>query len=146
MGDVEFKCRANFDDDRGFKYFKDSADYWRTPNEFERDGGGDCEDWAIWWRQRLIDDGIPEEDIYMTWVPWTPKESHIFLLVRDDESENFWVMNILSYDICAVTINDMVDLYGHTGERWQMFQGATTSIDKWNDCKLRMANETGPTP
>ena len=29
------------------KYIPDNNDYWKSPIEFERDGGGDCEDFAI---------------------------------------------------------------------------------------------------
>jgi len=31
-----------------FKYIADEKDHWKTPSEFENDGGGDCEDFAIY--------------------------------------------------------------------------------------------------
>lgn len=30
-----------------YKYILDSRNYWKSPREFEADGGGDCEDFAI---------------------------------------------------------------------------------------------------
>jgi len=32
-----------------FEYIADKNDYWKTPFEFVKDGGGDCEDFAIYY-------------------------------------------------------------------------------------------------
>lgn len=31
-----------------FAYISENKDYWKSPIEFERDGGGDCEDFSIY--------------------------------------------------------------------------------------------------
>lgn len=47
-----------------FRYIADSQkDYWKTPKEFVRDGGGDCEDIAIWQMYYLLEKGCPESQM-----------------------------------------------------------------------------------
>lgn len=31
-----------------YKYIADNGDYWKSPTEFEADGGGDCEDFSAY--------------------------------------------------------------------------------------------------
>jgi hypothetical protein len=31
-----------------FRYISEDGNYWKSPREFEHDGGGDCEDFAGW--------------------------------------------------------------------------------------------------
>lgn len=134
---IEQTVKELFEKDTGYRYMKDTSfDYWKTPQEFEEDGGGDCEDWCIWWRQQLIRKGIPEVDIRMTWIPWTPKESHIILLIRDENC--FWCMNIFSYFVMDMQYEDLIDTFGEHGKHWRMFTGSTTDIPQWNDCLQRM--------
>ncbi len=127
-------CKEVFSEDNGFLYLKDAEDYWKTPVEFIADHGGDCEDWCIYWRARLIEEGVPESDIFMTWIPWTPLESHMILLVKD--GDKYWCLNILSYYVGELTMADMVDMFGLEG--FKMFTGETKGVNKWDDCLSRM--------
>jgi len=49
-----------------FKYIPDIIDYWKSPIEFESDGGGDCEDFAVYLMYLLGDEsefvGFMRED------------------------------------------------------------------------------------
>lgn len=46
-----------------FKYIKEKEDYWKLPKEFERDGGGDCEDFAIYEYWLLLKRGVSGRDM-----------------------------------------------------------------------------------
>lgn len=46
-----------------FRYLQDNVDEWKSPNQFEQNHGGDCEDFAIYWWERLRSVGIPEDRI-----------------------------------------------------------------------------------
>ena len=44
-----------------FEYQRDKANYWKSPMEFEQDGGGDCEDFATYLMYLLG----PESEMYI---------------------------------------------------------------------------------
>lgn len=46
-----------------YKQIEDKADYWKTPAEFYKDGGGDCEDFAIALYFKALSLGIRESDM-----------------------------------------------------------------------------------
>lgn len=47
-----------------FRYIPDvDWDTWSTPLEFEHEGGGDCEDFAIWCYGEMLRNGIPDFDL-----------------------------------------------------------------------------------
>lgn len=59
MNVVQIMAQGNF------KYIPDSIDTWKTPKEFVKDGGGDCEDFAIWEAFKLMEYGYKRKDISM---------------------------------------------------------------------------------
>jgi len=49
-----------------FPYLDDvSLGEWKTPSEFLSDGGGDCEDYAVYKIAILKECGFPEQDMYL---------------------------------------------------------------------------------
>ena len=46
-----------------FEYQDDPKGYWKSPVEFERDGGGDCEDFAIWCYGEMLRNGVQDFDL-----------------------------------------------------------------------------------
>lgn len=70
-----------------FKYIPDAAhDHWKLPEEFEADGGGDCEDYAIYKMFSLYARGLAKHDIEIGigFLPST-RICHAVLLVHDDD-------------------------------------------------------------
>lgn len=70
---TEEKLKATNDWFNLFEYepdkdFEGVEDYWKTPEEFINDGGGDCEDYAITKYFTLIALGIPESSLRITYV------------------------------------------------------------------------------
>lgn len=45
------------------KYIEDKEENWKSFEEVEKDGGGDCEDLTTWILGRLIQLGIPKENL-----------------------------------------------------------------------------------
>ncbi len=61
------------------------VDYWQSPKETIESGKGDCEDYAIVKWQALLDNGIPESDMYfMEGKHKLLNEMHVVLMVMID--------------------------------------------------------------
>lgn len=71
--------------DTHFKYIAEAAgkDYWKDPSEFERDNGGDCEDFAIYAAFELMKYGYKAEDMKLILSRKKNGEQHAILAVRD---------------------------------------------------------------
>jgi len=65
-------------------------DYWQTPDEFEKNKKGDCEDFSLWAWKKLIDLGEDARFIYGTFG----MSGHAWILLfRDDEPYVFEVVS-----------------------------------------------------
>jgi len=137
-----------------FDYKKDtSGDYWKTPEEFRHDVGGDCEDFAIYYRSLLLRAGVPEERLWLAQIPWRPMESHLVLLVEDGNS--YYFLSCFSYEVPTFSKDELVDFL--KGKSWRTFntkncisfnaKGLGTlreakEVPQWVDCLRRMQNGT----
>lgn len=64
---------------------------------FGEDGRGDCKDYVLVKRQKLIEAGLPREALLIT-VVWTPQErGHAVLIARTDRGD--FVLDNLSYEV-----------------------------------------------
>lgn len=137
-----------------YRYMKDtSIDYWKTPAEFEADGGGDCEDFAIWQREALTTLDVPVSSIWLTQVPYLPHESHIILLVETQGMGKYYGLNILAYEVFECTLADLHEVFGNrTWRRWndsicktykngKVTSSKPTKIPEWKDMLTRYEYE-----
>lgn len=78
------------------RYIEEPAgqDYWQTPAETFKIGGGDCEDLAILKWKMFVDAGIPEKDIWFL-QGWTKdtNEAHVELFVKL-EGKTYYLDNL----------------------------------------------------
>lgn len=65
-----------------YEYITETGDYWKSPKEFEADGGGDCEDFAIFKYQVLLNLGYADEDMEIV-VGTVQGETHAVLVVTE---------------------------------------------------------------
>ena len=64
-----------------YEYEEEMTDYWKTPQEFVHDGGGDCEDFAIMKYMLLLNLGFADEDMDVV-VGHVKGEAHAVLTLR----------------------------------------------------------------
>lgn len=110
----------------GYAYIDDEKtsgrqDYWQTPAEFLRHGGGDCEDFAIAkyaWLRAL---GLPERSLRITiaedrllGIP------HAFLLV-DTPAGEFILNNEPSASTRAAVLARYTPIYSFNREGWSVY-------------------------
>jgi predicted transglutaminase-like cysteine proteinase len=85
-------------------------DQWDYPY----DGTGDCEDYALFKRKILIDEGLPRQALLMTVVRDEHNEGHAVLTVKSDGG-----------DFVLDNLNDDVKLWNKTGYRFVKRQSQT---------------------
>jgi len=82
-----------------FDYISDydfigKADYWQSPEEFERNRKGDCEDYAIAKYNALLRMGVDSNTLRLAYSVLTKngrQEAHMVLLLEHDD--DFWVLD-----------------------------------------------------
>jgi len=83
--------------------------------ELEGDGEGDCEDYVIAKRRRLVDAGWPRDALCIAVVQTPAGEGHAVLVARTDAGD--WVLDNLTDDVKAWTATDYTWLMIETAER-----------------------------
>lgn len=136
-----------------FKYQTDLEsrgieNYWKTPDEFIHDGGGDCKGYAIIKYFTLINLGVPEEKLRLTYVIYLKlKQAHMVLsYYPSPDAEPLILDNLESEILLASKRHDLKPIYSFNGEGlWlQKQRGQSTSIGqprslgKWDDLMKRM--------
>ena len=124
------------------------ADYWKTPDEFINDGGGDCKDYAIIKYFTLINLGVPREKLRLTYVIYlTLKQAHMVLsYYPSPEAEPLILDNLENEILIASKRPDLKPVYSFNGEGlWLQKQrnqgtslGQPNSLGKWDDLMKRM--------
>jgi hypothetical protein len=71
--------------DGKYKYMPDAEDIWKAPQEFQADGGGDCEDFAVAKYYYLLKAGVPDKQMRIMVGLTADQEIHAVLVV---ETEN----------------------------------------------------------
>lgn len=123
-------------------------DYWKSPEEFIIDGGGDCEDYAIIKYFTLISLGVPTEKLRITYVTsLTLKQAHMVLsYYPTPEAEPLILDSLESKILKASKRSDLKPVYSFNGEGlWLAKQpgnsssvGNPGSLSKWDEVIKRM--------
>lgn len=135
-----------------FKYQTDIEsrgieNYWKTPEEFMTDGGGDCKGYSIIKYFTLISLGVPQEKLRITYVIYlTLKQAHMVVsYYPSPEAEPLILDNLESKILKASKRPDLKPVYSFNGdglwlekERGQRSIGKSKNLGKWNDLMNRM--------
>ncbi|WP_226905600.1 transglutaminase-like cysteine peptidase [Legionella antarctica] len=123
------------------------ADYWKTPQEFMHDGGGDCKDYVIIKYFTLINLGVPREKLRLTYAIYALKQAHMVLsYYPTSEAEPLILDNLKTEILQASRRPDLRPIYSFNGEGlWLQKQrnqstpiGQPSSLGKWDDLMKRM--------
>ncbi|MDX1634570.1 MAG: transglutaminase-like cysteine peptidase [Marinobacter sp.] len=123
-------------------------DYWATPVELLATNGGDCEDFSIAKYLTLIEMGVPDEQLRITYVKaLTLNQAHMVLAWYPTPDADPLILDNLINDIQpASQRTDLEPVYSFNGEGlWQSrFKGKAPRIgdpdrlDHWVDMNERL--------
>ncbi|WP_227819360.1 transglutaminase-like cysteine peptidase [Mariprofundus micogutta] len=145
----EFFNRVRFiSDDRHWG----RADYWATPVELLSTNGGDCEDFSIAKYFTLMELGIPDERLRITYVKALRlNQAHMVLAYYEKpDSEPLILDNLISRIKPASRRNDLLPVYSFNGNNLWMSKergqgrkiaGGSQRINLWRDLNIRMKQE-----
>lgn len=150
---VSVKLRAVNNFFNQFEYVDDdsyqgASDYWKTPNEFIIDGGGDCEDFSIAKYFTLLAVDIPIDTLRITYVKSLEfNKAHMILAYYPDPgAEPLILDNLMAKILPASKRKDLVPVYSFNGKGIWMPQqrgkeqalGNATRLGKWQSVVQRM--------
>lgn len=123
-------------------------DYWKSPDEFIKDGGGDCEDYALIKYFTLIILGVPTDKLRITYViSLELKQAHMVLAYYDEPEAEPLILDSLESKILKASLRkDLKPIYSFNGnglwiakEREQdKLLGKPSNLSKWNELLNRM--------
>lgn len=126
-------------------------DYWATPVEFLVSGAGDCEDFSIAKYFTLLELGVPDEKLLITYAKYSGVDSydqaHMVLTYYSTPSSIPLVLdNIVGEILPADKRNDLKPIYSFNGAGlWRSKQlskgkklGQASELNLWADMKKRM--------
>jgi len=130
------------------------ADYWATPVELLSTNGGDCEDFSIAKYFTLLELGIPDERLRITYVKALKlNQAHMVLAYYESpESEPLILDNLINRIKPASRRNDLLPVYSFNGKNLWMSKergqgrkvaGGSQRINLWRDLNVRMKQERG---
>jgi len=128
------------------------ADYWATPVEFLSTDGGDCEDFSIAKYFTLLEMGVPDERLRITYVKAIRlNQAHMVLAYYEAPDSEPLILDNLNKKIeFASQRADLLPIYSFNGkdlwlskERGQgrSIKGGSQSINLWHDLNIRMQKE-----
>lgn len=127
---------------------RNTEDYWKSPDEFIIDGGGDCEDYAIIKYFTLVTLGVPTERLRITYVTnLTLNQAHMVLSYYPAPEAEPLILDSLEAKILKASKRpDLKPVYSFNGSGlWLAKQrghnsliGRPGSIDKWDELVKRM--------
>lgn len=140
-----FNQNINFVDDQILWHV---PDYWATPVEFLSQGAGDCEDYAIAKYFTLMELGVPEEKMRITYVKAINlNKAHMVLTYFATPQAEPVVLDNLIADIKpASSRKDLFPVYSFNGSGLWMAKargtgqrvGGSERISLWTDLTQRM--------
>ena len=143
-----FFNRLNFVDD-ALHWHK--ADYWATPVEFLASEGGDCEDFAIAKYFTLLDLGIDEHKLTLTYVKALKlNQAHMVLTYYPSpRAEPLVLDNLVDAILPSSERRDLVPVYSLNGSGlWLARQrgrgrqvGDSSRLQRWQEMLARMTQE-----
>lgn len=123
-------------------------DYWATPVEFLYTGAGDCEDFAIAKYFTLLEMGVDESKLRITYVKALQlNQAHMVLTYfTDTHAEPLVLDNLTSAISLASVRNDLQPVYSFNGSGLWMAKvkgggrqvGDAEKLNPWADLKRRM--------
>ncbi len=127
-------------------------DYWATPIEFLVSGAGDCEDFSIAKYFSLLELGVPDEKLLITYVKAIDiNQAHMVLTYYESpQSVPLVLDNLVGEILPASKRDDLVPVYSFNGSGlWQAKQrgigrqiGEPGEMKNWADLKDRMKSGT----
>lgn len=127
-------------------------DYWATPVEFLYTGAGDCEDFAIAKYFTLLEMGVDESKLRITYVKALQlNQAHMVLTYfTDTHAEPLVLDNLMSAISPATVRHDLQPVYSFNGSGlWRAkvkgsgrLIGDAEQLNPWADLKRRMIKET----
>jgi len=128
------------------------ADYWATPVELLSTNGGDCEDFSIAKYFTLLELGIPDERLRITYVKAVRlNQAHMVLAYYETPDGEPLILDNLARKISfSSQRTDLLPIYSFNGkdlwmskERGQgrSIQGGSQRINLWQDLNIRMQQE-----
>ena len=143
-----FFNRLNFVDD-ALHWHK--ADYWATPVEFLASEGGDCEDFAIAKYFTLLDLGIDEHKLTLTYVKALKlNQAHMVLTYYPSpKAEPLVLDNLVEAILPSSERTDLLPVYSLNGSGlWLARQrgrgkmvGESSRLQRWQEMLARMTKE-----
>lgn len=128
------------------------ADYWATPVEFLATGGGDCEDFAIAKYFTLLELGVPESRLQITYVKAVRlNQAHMVLAYYATPAADPLVLDNLVGTIRPGSSRaDLVPVYSFNGQGLWVSRarglgkrvGGAERLSLWQDLMTRMETST----
>jgi len=125
-----------------------TQDYWATPTEFLIKGAGDCEDYSIAKYFTLLEMGVDDSKLRMTYVKALAlNQTHMVLTYFESTQAIPLVLDNLRSTInLATERNDLEPVYSFNASGlWQakskgggQLMGSATKLNPWSDLKRRM--------
>ena len=127
-------------------------DYWATPVEFLATDGGDCEDFAIAKYFTLLELGVPESRLQITYVKAVQlNQAHMVLAYYANPGADPLVLDNLVPDVRAGSSrSDLVPVYSFNGQGLWIARargrgkrvGGSERLSLWQDLITRMETPT----
>lgn len=128
------------------------ADYWATPVEFLATGGGDCEDFAIAKYFTLLELGVPESRLQITYVKAVRlNQAHMVLAYYATPAADPLVLdNLVGTLRPGSSRTDLVPVYSFNGRGLWISRargrgkrvGGAERLSLWQDLMTRMETST----
>ncbi|KTD56728.1 periplasmic protein [Legionella santicrucis] len=122
-------------------YYQGQEDYWKTPEEFVVDGGGDCEDFSIAKYFTLLSLGVPTKQLRITYVKSIKlNRAHMVLAYYPQPGADPFVLdNLVSEILPASKRPDLIPIYSFNGEGLWLAKtggdsrslGSASGLSKW---------------
>ncbi|MBU0501398.1 MAG: transglutaminase-like cysteine peptidase [Gammaproteobacteria bacterium] len=124
------------------------VDYWATPLEALGTNGADCEDYAIAKYLTLIQLGVPDERLRITYVKaLTLNQAHMVLTYYETPDAEPLVLDNLNKQVLgAETRKDLLPIYSFNGSGLWVSKGRASSqsagssarLSRWQDVKSKL--------
>lgn len=128
-----------------------NADYWASPLEFLVSGAGDCKSYTLAKYFTLLDMGVPDEKLLITYVKAINyNQAHMVLAYYAKPDSDPLILDNLNKEILpASQRKDLEPVYGFNGKGlWEAKQlkvgnkiGQATDLKRWVDLEERMKSD-----
>lgn len=129
-------------------YLWEMNDYWATPLEFLAKGAGDCEDYSIAKYFTLIELGVPEKKMRITYVKALRlNQAHMVLTYFSSPRAIPVILDNLNFSIKPATErDDLLPVYSFNGSGLWLAKsrgagrrvGGSSRLSLWSELKRRM--------